>query len=69
MRVHAHQNDTLDRLCHRHLGRTAGVVEQVLASNPGLVDLGPVLPHGTAVDLPDPAQAAPALTPTLKLWD
>lgn len=69
MIVHAHQHDTVDALCHRHFGRTAGIVEQVLARNPGLADLGPVLPHGTAIDLPTPAAAAPAITATLKLWD
>ena len=65
--VRAIQGDTIDMLCWRHYGRTAGVVEQVLQTNPGLASLGPVLPHGTAVKLPDiPAQ--PQRT-TVQLWD
>lgn len=69
MRVNAHQGDTLDLLCHRHLGRTSGVVEQTLRDNPGLAALGPVLPHGTAVTLPDAAPAAPPQNDFIQLWD
>lgn len=50
--VHALQGDTLDAICHRHYGRTAGVVEAALHANPHLPDLGPVLPMGTPVLLP-----------------
>ena len=46
MNVIAHQGDTLDTLCQRHYGRTEGVVEAVLLANPGLAELGVVLPHG-----------------------
>ncbi|AIR67678.1 tail protein X [Dickeya fangzhongdai] len=53
MKVYAHQDDTLDALCYRYYGRTQGVVETVMLSNPGLADLGPILPHGTAVTLPN----------------
>lgn len=54
----AQQSDTVDLLCWRHYGRTAGVTEAVLEANPGLADLGPILPHGTLVTLPDaPPQA------------
>ncbi|GIX38029.1 MAG: tail protein [Silanimonas sp.] len=69
MRVTAHQGDTLDALCYRHLGRTAGLVEQALAANPGLADLGPVLPHGLIVTLPDPAATGEARRPLIQLWD
>lgn len=66
--VIARQGDTLDALCWRHYGRTAGVVEAVLDANPGLADLGPVLPHGQPVELPD--QAPPVITQTVvQLWD
>lgn len=68
MRVIAQQGDTLDLLCHRHLDRTAGVVETVLAANRGLAALGPVLPMGTAVELPD-SLPAPAQTQLVQLWD
>lgn len=68
MIVLALQGDTVDAICHRHLGRTAGVVEDVLERNPGLAALGPVLPMGTPVELPDGVPAA-AATNLVKLWD
>ncbi|KQM21952.1 tail protein X [Novosphingobium sp. Leaf2] len=61
--------DTVDAICWRELGRTRAVTEQVLALNPGLAALGPRLPAGTAVALPDMAQAAPPVLETVKLWD
>ncbi|STE54453.1 Tail protein X (GpX) [Escherichia coli] len=60
MKTFALQGDTLDAICVRYYGRTEGVVEAVLAANPGLAELGAVLPHGTAVELPD-VQTAPWL--------
>lgn len=66
--VHAHQRDTLDAICYRAYGRTAGVTEQVLQANPGLAELGPTLPHGTPVTLPDITQQ-PSRAPTVQLWD
>jgi phage tail protein X len=69
MRVRAQQGDTLDALCWRHYGTTT-VLEQVLEANPGLADLGAVLPHGTEVELPDLTATAQARTaPTVQLWD
>lgn len=65
--VHAAQGDTLDAICWRHYGRTAGVVEQVLDANPGLASLGPILPHGTAVQLPD--ITTQQQRKTVQLWD
>ena len=47
--VQALQGDTLDQLCQRHIGSTAGTVEAALTANPGLAALGPVLPLGTRV--------------------
>ncbi|SPJ35259.1 tail protein X [Kushneria phyllosphaerae] len=65
--VRAQQNDTLDHICYRHYGRTDGVIERVFKANPGLCDLGPILPMGTAVTLPDintqPSRAR------VQLWD
>lgn len=61
------QGDTLDALCQRHLGTTAGgVVEATLTANPGLAALGPVLPPGTQVLLVQPAQTTDR---SVKLWD
>jgi phage tail protein X len=69
VKVSARQGDTLDAICWRELGRTEAVVEQALALNPGLADIGPLLPAGTEVTLPEPAALAPAVRETVKLWD
>lgn len=69
--VIAHQGDTVDALCLRHLGTTAGgVVETTLDINPGLAALGPVLPMGTPVTLATPSTTTPTTTSnTVSLWD
>ncbi|EMA4766555.1 tail protein X [Cronobacter sakazakii] len=67
MKVYAMQGDTLDALCARYYGRTEGVVETVLQANSGLSELGVILPHGTAIDLPD-VKTSPTAE-TLNLWD
>jgi len=67
--VRANQGDTLDAICYRVFGRTAGVVEAALASNNGLADLGPVLPAGTQVTLPEPADAVQPTVELVQLWD
>lgn len=66
--VRAQQHDTVDALCWRHYGRTAGVTEAVLEANPGLAEHGPFLPHGTLVNLPDAQPAAPQRH-MVNLWD
>lgn len=68
--VRSHQGDTVDALCWRELGATAGVVEAVYELNRGLADLGPILPTGTLVQLPDrsPATQTPVI-PLQQLWD
>ncbi|MFG0467018.1 tail protein X [Pseudomonas putida] len=66
--VIANQGDTVDAICWRYYGRTAGVTEAVLDANPGLADLGPVIPHGTAVTLPDAAPQAEQRQ-VVNLWD
>jgi phage tail protein X len=68
MRVRSVQGDTLERLCQRCYGRTAGVTEQVLAANPALAAFGVILPAGTPVELPE-QPAGPATTATVSLWD
>lgn len=62
------QNDTVDDLCWRHYGRTAGVVEQVLAANPGLASRGPILPAGLLVTLPTLQTTVPERQ-MIQLWD
>ncbi|EPA9971596.1 tail protein X [Escherichia coli] len=63
------EGDTCDGrvISAQDYGRTEGVVETVLAANPGLAELGAVLPHGTAVELPD-VQTAP-VAETVNLWE
>jgi phage tail protein X len=68
MRVYAQQGDTVDSLCFRHYGRTRGVVEATLEANAGLADLGPVLPHGHPVDLPEAPNDQPTIS-LVNLWD
>lgn len=63
-----HQHDTVDALCWRHYGRTAGVTEVVLQNNPGLADHGPVLPAGISVLLPSVQVTAP-VRQQVHLWD
>ncbi len=69
MIVTAHQGDTLDLLCWRHLGATSGVVEQAYELNRDLADVGPVLAEGTRVTLPDALPAAAIVRETVNLWD
>jgi phage tail protein X len=66
--VRANQNDTVDALCWRHYGRTAGVTEAVLEANPGLADHGPILPQGLVVNMPE-AQASAPQRQMVQLWD
>jgi len=68
MIVTAQQGDTVDGLCQRHLGCTATVTEQVLSTNPGIAALGPVLPMGTQLTLPDQAPAKKNNS-IIQLWD
>ncbi|HDT2600623.1 TPA: tail protein X [Klebsiella quasipneumoniae subsp. similipneumoniae] len=67
MQAIAQQGDTLDMICARYYGRTEVVFESVLAANPGLAELGAVLPYGTVVELPD-VQSSP-VTETINLWE
>jgi len=68
MKVRAQQQDTIDALCWRHLGVTAGVVEKALQLNPGIAKSGAFIPHGQVVILPDPPTTT-ATVPTIQLWD
>lgn len=46
------QGETVDQVCQRHYGKTAGVTEEVLRVNPGLAAKGAILPMGTVIKLP-----------------
>ena len=66
--IRAQQHDTVDALCWRHYGRTAGVTEAVLEANPGLADHGPTLPQSLLVQMPE-AQATAPQRQMVNLWD
>lgn len=59
----------LDLLLHRKYGvRGRELVEQTLVLNPGLASLGPVLPLGTRVLLPDLPGPSPAKKRVVSLF-
>lgn len=63
----AREGETLDYIAWKYYGSTENrVVEQVLEVNPGLADLGPELPAGQVVLLPDIAK--PAELQGIRLW-
>lgn len=61
------QDETLDYVCWKFYGQQSGAVELVLAANPSLADLGPVMPINTTITLPDLPQPATELQP-IRLW-
>lgn len=65
----AQQGETIDALCWRVLGRTAGVTEQVFALNPGLAEKGAQLEGGAQIILPDTIAREPERRQTVSLWD
>jgi phage tail protein X len=65
--VHSIEGDTVDKICQRFYGRTAGITEQLLQHNPGLASKGTVLPTGTKLLLPE--DATPPTKQTIQLWD
>ncbi len=71
----AREGDTLDLICWRVLGTTAGgVVEAAFELNregtASLAELGAVIAEGTTVLLPDaPASGSASTLDTVNLWD
>ncbi len=64
--IRTSDGDVLDSLCHAHYGRLAGVVEAVLAANPGLADQPQPFASGVMIVLPDLAVQQQA---TVTLWE
>ncbi|MDT0499724.1 MULTISPECIES: tail protein X [unclassified Halomonas] len=61
------EGESLDWICWRAYGRISrGLVERVLEVNSGLADLGPSLPAGVAIILPDVEE--PAVNRRVRLW-
>ncbi|KAB7898036.1 phage tail protein [Rouxiella sp. S1S-2] len=69
MDVMALQGDTLDLVCYRHYGKTAGVTEAVLSANPGLCERGPLLMAGQVITLPELAADTENKAEIVQLWD
>jgi phage tail protein X len=67
MEYRTRNGDVLDAICHKYYGATSGIVEQVLASNPGLSAHGPILPGGLTITLPDISVTAEQTV--VRLWD
>lgn len=66
----ARAGDKLDLLLWRDAGLGPGEITRVLDANPGLADLGPILPLGTIVTVPATADAnATRVRPLIQLWD
>lgn len=62
----ARQGDVLDMVCRTYYGRS-DVLQAVLEANPGLSRVGPILPAGLTITLPD--LPPPPTTGTVRLWD
>lgn len=62
------QGETVDLVCFFHYGRTTKTVEAVLEANRDLSAIGPILPIGTKIMLPDLPSNSTA-KPLTSLWD
>ncbi|MEI9402294.1 MULTISPECIES: tail protein X [unclassified Mesorhizobium] len=64
----ASDGDMVDEICWRFYekGQQPLAVERVYDANQGLAKLGPVLPAGTIVKLPDLPR--PQTTPIIRIW-
>ena len=68
VRYRTRDGDSLDAVCWRHYGRQAGAVEAVLEANLGLSEVGPILPAGFVIGLPELPNTVPKIE-TVSLWD
>lgn len=71
MRLVSRQGDCLEQLIWRDAGLGPGEIGRVLDANPGLADLGTILPLGTVVLVPaTPLSQADATRtlPLVQLW-
>lgn len=61
--------DRLDWICRSYYGELfPGAVEAVLDANPGLAALGPVLPAGVEIEMPDLTPPVVVAKP-IALWE
>tara|TARA_R110001583_G_scaffold48027_1_gene150280 strand:- start:39418 stop:39627 length:210 start_codon:yes stop_codon:yes gene_type:complete len=66
--VTAQKHETVDALSYRTLG-TTDAVEQIYQLNQNLAELGPFLPHGTQVQIPEITTTTTATVKRTALWD
>lgn len=65
--VMTRDGDVLDQVCRRHLG-SEKYVEEVLALNPRLADLGPVYAAGVMINLPELSATPTRTVKRIRLW-
>ena len=53
VRYRAKTGDMLDAICHVYYKGRPNATEAALEANPFLAKVGPVLPEGTLIELPD----------------
>jgi phage tail protein X len=63
------QGDTLDALVWRERSLGPADLPAVLELNPGLAALGPILPLGTTVTVPEIVTPTTPTLPLVQLWD
>ena len=60
--------DTVDEICFKHYGTTAGTVEAVLEANQNLADHGIILDAGISIVLPE-ITVEEGRVERVSLWD
>ncbi len=60
--------EMLDAICKAWYGESSRYTEAVLEANPDLADLGPMLPAGVVIDLPEFPELS-VRTGLIRLWD
>lgn len=66
--LHARSGDTLDELVWRERGLGPADLPRLFALNPGIADLGAVLPTGTPVIVPAAAAPTTPVRDLIQLW-
>lgn len=68
MQVASIDDDMIDLMIWRAIGRTAGSLEAVLDANPHIAELPLILPAGVVITIPPAAEQRPAPA-SFKLWE
>lgn len=61
------EGDMVDLLAFRRFGDSSVTTETIYAANPGLAELGPILPAGVTINIPVPIERQRSTTE--RLWD